>query len=79
MRTEKKQSGEETPAFRRILVALDNSQAARAAFVFASDWARHFHSQLWFIQLAAEAHGTRRDIVTDVGQRGRQPRRRNSS
>jgi nucleotide-binding universal stress UspA family protein len=58
--------------FRKILVALDGSDAARAAFVFASDWARHFDSQLWFIQLTAESHRARRNIVTDVGRRGRQ-------
>ena len=58
--------------FRKILVALDGSDAARAAFAFASDWARHFDSQLWFIQLTAESHRARRDIVTDVSRRGRQ-------
>jgi nucleotide-binding universal stress UspA family protein len=58
--------------FRKILVALDGSEAARAAFVFASDWARSFDSQLWFIQLTEESHRARRDIVTDVSRRGRQ-------
>ncbi len=58
--------------FRRILVALDGSDAARAAFVFAGDWARQFDSQLWFIQLTDESHRRRREIVTDVGRRGRQ-------
>ena len=58
--------------YRKILVALDGSDAARAAFVFASDWARHFDSELWFIQLTEESHGPRRDIVTDVSRRGRQ-------
>jgi len=58
--------------FRKVLVALDGSDAARAAFVFASDWARSFDSQLWFIQLTHEAHRARRDIVTDIGRRGRQ-------
>lgn len=58
--------------FRRILVALDDSEAARAAFVFAGDWARQFDSKLWFIQLTDEAHRRRREILTDVGERGRQ-------
>ena len=58
--------------YRRILVALDGSDAARAAFVFASDWARHFDSQLWFIQLTEERHGRHSEIVTDVSRRGRQ-------
>ena len=58
--------------FRRILVALDGSDAARAAFVFAGDWARHFDSQLWFIQLSDESHRRRREIVTDIRRRGRQ-------
>jgi Universal stress protein family len=58
--------------YRRILVALDGSDAARAAFVFANDWARHFDSQLWFIQLTEERHGRRSEIVTDVSRRGRQ-------
>jgi nucleotide-binding universal stress UspA family protein len=57
--------------FRRILVALDASDDARAAFVFVSDWARHFDSQLWFIQLTDESSRRRGEIVTDVGQRGR--------
>jgi nucleotide-binding universal stress UspA family protein len=58
--------------FRKILVALDGSDAARAAFVFATDWARHFDSQLWFIQLTEESHRRRSEIVTDVSRRGRQ-------
>jgi nucleotide-binding universal stress UspA family protein len=62
----------EAQVYRKILVALDASDAARAAFVFANDWARHFDSELWFIQLTEESHRARRDIVTDVGRRGRQ-------
>ncbi len=58
--------------FRKILVALDGSEAARAAFVFATDWARQFDSELWFIQLTEESHRGRSGIVTDVGRRGRQ-------
>jgi nucleotide-binding universal stress UspA family protein len=58
--------------FRKILVALDGSDAARAAFVFASDWAREFGSQMWFIQLTDESSGRRCEIVTDVSRRGRQ-------
>jgi nucleotide-binding universal stress UspA family protein len=58
--------------YRKILVALDGSDAARAAFVFASDWARHFDSELWFIQLTEESHRRRSQIVTDVSRRGRQ-------
>jgi nucleotide-binding universal stress UspA family protein len=66
------QPRQEAQVFRKILVALDGSDAARAAFVFANEWARHFDSQLWFIQLTEESHRARRDIVTDVGRRGRQ-------
>lgn len=62
----------EAQVYRKILVALDGSEAARAAFVFANEWARHFDSELWFIQLTEESHGPRREIVTDVGRRGRQ-------
>ena len=40
--------GTEADVFRRIL---DGSDAARAAFVFVSDWARQFDSQVWFVQL----------------------------
>jgi hypothetical protein len=58
--------------FRKILVALDSSDAARAAFVFAGDWARQFGSQMWFIQLTDESSRRRCDIVTDVSRRGRQ-------
>jgi K+-sensing histidine kinase KdpD len=52
-------------------VALDGSDDARAAFVFANDWARHFDSQVWFIQLTDESSGRRCEITTDVAQRGR--------
>jgi K+-sensing histidine kinase KdpD len=58
--------------FRKILVALDASEAARAAFVFAGDWAQQFGSQMWFIQLTEESSRRRCEIVTDVGRRGRQ-------
>jgi nucleotide-binding universal stress UspA family protein len=58
--------------FRRILVALDGSDAARAAFVFAGEWARQFDAQLWFIQLTDESHRRRREIVTDMSERGKQ-------
>ena len=58
--------------FRKILVALDGSDAARAAFVFAGDWARQFGSKMWFIQLTEESSGRRCEIVTDVSRRGRQ-------
>jgi nucleotide-binding universal stress UspA family protein len=58
--------------FRKILVALDASDAARAAFVFAGDWARQFGSKMWFIQLTEESSGRRSEILTDVGRRGRQ-------
>ncbi len=57
--------------FRRILVALDGSDDARAAFVFVSNVARHFDAQVWFIQLTDESSRRRCEIVTDVGQRGR--------
>jgi nucleotide-binding universal stress UspA family protein len=58
--------------FRRILVAMDGSDAARSAFVFVSDWARQFDSRVWFIQLTHESSRRRCEIVTDVGQKGRQ-------
>jgi nucleotide-binding universal stress UspA family protein len=62
----------EAEVFRRILVALDGSEDARAAFAFVNDWARHFDSKVWFIQLAEESSGRRSEIVTDVHRRGRQ-------
>jgi nucleotide-binding universal stress UspA family protein len=58
--------------FRRILVAMDGSEAARSAFVFVSDWARHFGAEVWFIQLTAESTRRRCEVVTDVRRRGRQ-------
>ena len=57
--------------FRRILVALDGSDDARAAFVFVSDLARQFDAHVWFIQLTEESSRRRCEIVTDVSQRGR--------
>jgi nucleotide-binding universal stress UspA family protein len=62
----------EAEVFRRILVALDGSEDARAAFVFVSDWTRHFDAKVWFIQLADESSRRRCEIVTDVQRRGRQ-------
>ncbi len=58
--------------FRRILVAIDGSEAARSAFVFVSDWARQFDAHVWFIQLTEESSRRRCEIATDVGRRGRQ-------
>jgi hypothetical protein len=57
--------------FRRILVALDGSEDARAAFVFVTDWARTFDARVWFIQLTDESSGRRCGIRTDVSRRGR--------
>jgi len=62
----------EAAVFRRILVALDGSEDARAAFVFVGDWARHFDAKVWFIQLADESSRRRCELVTDVQRRGRQ-------
>jgi nucleotide-binding universal stress UspA family protein len=62
----------EAEVFRRILVALDGSEDARAAFAFVSDWARHFETKVWFIQLADESSHRRSEMVTDVHRRGRQ-------
>jgi hypothetical protein len=58
--------------FRRILVAMDGSDAARSAFVFVTDWARQFDAQTWFIQLAEESQARRCGLRTDVAARGRQ-------
>lgn len=57
--------------FRRILVAIDGSDAARAAFVCASDCARLFDAHLWFIQLTEETSRRRCEMVTDVSRTGR--------
>jgi nucleotide-binding universal stress UspA family protein len=62
----------EAEVFRRILVALDGSEDARAAFAFVSDWARHFETKVWFIQLADESSHRRSEMVTDVHRLGRQ-------
>jgi nucleotide-binding universal stress UspA family protein len=58
--------------FRRILVAIDGSDAARSAFVFVTDWARQFDAQVWFIVLTEESSRRRCELVTDVSERGRQ-------
>lgn len=58
--------------FRRILVAIDNSDAARSAFVFVTDWARQFDAKVWFIVLTGESNCRRSELVTDVPHRGRQ-------
>ena len=58
--------------FRRILVAMDGSDAARSAFVFVTDWARQFDARTWFIQLAEESQNRGCTLRTDVAARGRQ-------
>lgn len=58
--------------FRRILVAMDGSESARAAYLFVSDWAREFDAAVWFVQLTDESATRRGDIATDVSRRGRQ-------
>ncbi len=57
--------------FRRILVAMDSSEAAQGAFVFVTDWARSFDAKVWFIQLAAESTQRHCSVATDVRHRGR--------
>jgi nucleotide-binding universal stress UspA family protein len=57
--------------FRRILVAMDSSEAARSAFVFVTEWARSFDAKVWFIQLAEESQQRHCGVVTDVKQGGR--------
>jgi nucleotide-binding universal stress UspA family protein len=57
--------------FRRILVAIDGSDAARSAFVFVTDLVRRFDGQVWFIELTDEPSRRRCEVVTDVGDRGR--------
>ncbi len=57
--------------FRRILVAMDNSEAARSAFVLAAEWSRSFDTKVWFIQLAGESQQRHCGVVTDVQQGGR--------
>jgi K+-sensing histidine kinase KdpD len=57
--------------FRRILVAMDGSEAAQSAFVFVTEWARSFDAKVWFIQLQAESHERHGSVVTDFGHRGR--------
>lgn len=57
--------------FRRILVAVDSSEAAKSAFVFVTEWARSFDAEVWFIQLVEESHERRGGVVTDFKQGGR--------
>lgn len=57
--------------FRRILVAMDSSEAAQSAFVFVTEWARSFDAKVWFIQLAAESPQRHCSVATDVQHRGR--------
>ncbi len=58
--------------FRRILVAMDGSAAARSAFVFVTNWVRQFDTEVWFIVLTDENSRRGSELVTDVPDRGRQ-------
>lgn len=57
--------------FRRILVAIDSSDAGRSAFLFVTNWARQFDAKVWFIALTGESSCRRAELVTDVPHRGR--------
>ena len=62
-----------TEMFRRILVALDDSDAARSAFVFVTDWVRQLDAEVWFIVLTEESSRRRCEVVSDVRLCGRLP------
>jgi hypothetical protein len=59
--------------FRRILVVLDDSDAARAAFVFATDWVRQIGAEVWFIVLTDESSRRKCELISDVRHCGRLP------
>jgi nucleotide-binding universal stress UspA family protein len=59
--------------FRRILVVLDDSEAARSAFVFATDWVRRLDAEVWFIVLTDETSRRKCEVVSDVRHCGRLP------
>ncbi len=59
--------------FRRILVALDDSDSARSAFVFVTDWVRQLDAEVWFIVLTDESSRRKCEVVSDVRHYGRLP------
>jgi hypothetical protein len=58
---------------RRILVVLDDSDAARSAFVFVTDWVRQLDAEVWFIVLTDESSRRKCEVVSDVRDCGRLP------
>jgi nucleotide-binding universal stress UspA family protein len=57
---------DEAPPFSRMLVAIDGSEAAHAAFDLAREWAGQHGAAVWIVQLSEERRAHRSESETDV-------------
>lgn len=57
---------DETSPFGRMLVAVDESQAAEGAFDMVAEWVGGHGTDARFIQVIEERHGRRSDLVTQA-------------
>ncbi len=57
---------DEAPPFRRMLVAIDDSQAAQGAFDLACEWVGRHGADVWFVQMSEEHRQRRSTVDTDV-------------
>jgi nucleotide-binding universal stress UspA family protein len=57
---------DQAPPFRRMLVAIDDSQAARGAFDLAREWSAEQGADVWFVQLTEDRRRQRSACQSDV-------------
>ncbi len=57
---------DEAPPFRRMLVAIDGSEAAQGAFELVYEWTAEHGADVWFVQLTEECRQRRSECESDV-------------
>jgi nucleotide-binding universal stress UspA family protein len=57
---------DQAPPFRRMLVAIDGSEAAEGAFDLAREWVGQHGADVWFVQLTEERRQHRSACDSDV-------------
>ena len=57
---------DQAPPFRRMLVAIDGSEAAHGAFDLARQWAGEHGAAVWIVQLSEERRQRRGECETDM-------------
>lgn len=57
---------DQAPPFRRMLVAIDGSEAAQGAFELAYQWTADYGADVWFVQLTEERRQRRSECESNV-------------